>query len=109
MIRHGSNDITPTVNMHLTLLKPPHSGFPAGSLVERHAGHSLAEAFVHYTCIGDLRQAPNLDAMPVVGLMEMSLRQRDGNKVLVVGSPFCKTGLKRQKALVLTNRMPILA
>jgi hypothetical protein len=56
-------------------------------LVEGFTGQSLTEPFMQYTCAWDLRQVPNLDAMPVVGLMEMSLRQRRGNEVLVVVSP----------------------
>jgi hypothetical protein len=54
---------------------PAESGFLSESLVEGFAGQSLAEPFIQYTCAWDLRQVPNLDAMPVVGLMEMSFRQ----------------------------------
>jgi hypothetical protein len=57
------------------------------SRVEGFARPSLAEPFIHYTSIWDLRQVSNLAAMPVLGLMEMSLRQRRGNEVLVVVSP----------------------
>ena len=57
------------------------------SRAEGFVRQSLAERFIHYTCIWDLRQAPNLDAMPVVGLMGMSLRQRSGNRITVVANP----------------------
>ena len=81
----------------------PHNGLPAESLVEGFAGQSLAESFIQYTCAWDLGQVPNLDAMPVVGQMEMSLRQRRGNEVLVVVS--YKTGHKRQDTLTLSGRI----
>jgi hypothetical protein len=74
-------------------------------LVEGFAGQSLAEPFIQYTCAWDLRQVPNLDAMPVVGLMEMSLRQRSGNRLAVVVSASYKTGHKRQELPGLTTRI----
>jgi hypothetical protein len=40
--------------------------------------------------------------------MEMSVRQRRGNEVLVVVNPSYKTGHKRQKLINLTARMPIV-
>jgi hypothetical protein len=86
----------------------PHNGFPAESLVEGFAGQSLAKPSIQYTCAWDLRQVPNLNAMPVVGLMGMGLRQRRRSEVLVVFRPSYKTGHKRQKTFVLMNRVPIL-
>jgi hypothetical protein len=86
----------------------PHNGFPAESLVEGFAGQSLAERFIHCTYVWDSRQVPNLDAVPAVGLKEIGLRQRSGNRIAVVANPSYKTGHKRQKTFVLTNRVPIL-
>jgi hypothetical protein len=42
---------------------------------------------MHYTRLWDLRQAPHQDAVPVVGLKEMSLRERSGNGIVVVAIP----------------------
>jgi hypothetical protein len=39
------------------------------------------------TCAWGLRQVPNQDAVPSVRLMEMSLRQRSGNRIGVVANP----------------------
>jgi hypothetical protein len=61
--------------------------------VEDFAGQSLAERLIHYTCIGGLRQAPNQDAVPAVGLIEKGLRQSDGTKRIVqVPMPGSTTG-----------------
>ena len=88
--------------------QPPHNGFPAESLVERHAGQSSVERFTHCTCVWGLRQVPSQDAVPGVWLMEMSVRQRHENEALVVVSPSCKTGLKRQSFINLTARLLIV-
>jgi hypothetical protein len=58
-----------------------------GSRVEGFAGQSLAERFIHCTCAWGLRQALNQDAVPAVGLKEIGLRQRSGNRSAVVVSP----------------------
>lgn len=76
----------------------PHNRFPAESLVER---------YIHYTCVLDLRQVPNQDAMPGGGLMEMGLRRRGGNGTAAVTNPSCKTGHQQQNLLALTVRIRI--
>jgi hypothetical protein len=53
------------------------------------------------------RQVSNLAAMPVLGLMEMNVRQRRRNEVLVVVSPSYRTGHKRQNGFTLANRLEI--
>jgi hypothetical protein len=82
-----------------------------GSRVEGFAGQSLAERFIHCTCAWGLRQVPNQDAVPAMGLKEIGLRQRSGNGILVVANPSYKTGHKRQKPvgdeLTLTTRIRI--
>ena len=78
------------------------------SQVEGFAQQRLAEHFLQCTCVWGVWQVPNLDAVPAMGLKEIGLRQRSGNRLAVVVSPSYKIGHKRQKAFVLTNRMPIL-
>jgi hypothetical protein len=85
----------------------PHNGFPAESLVEGLAGQSLAERFIHCTYVCVSGQVPNLDAVPAVGLKEIGLRQRSGNRIAVVVSPYYKTGRKRQDQLAFTIRIPL--
>jgi hypothetical protein len=72
-------------------------------MLSRHTMH-----FTHCTNISRLRQVRTRRAVPGVRLTEMNVRHRRVNEVLVVVSPSYKTGHKRQKALVLTNRTPIL-
>ena len=82
-----------------------------GSRVEGFAGLGLAERFVHCTCAWFLRQVPNQDGVPALGLKEMGLRQRRGNTIAVVVGLSHKTGHKRKKQpdgeLALTARMRI--
>ena len=68
----------------------------------RHTMH-----FTHCTNIRRLRQVHNWGAVPGVGLMEMNVRHRRVNEVLVVVSPSCKTGLKRQNRFSLTIQLQI--
>jgi len=63
------------------------------------ARQSLAERFIHCTCIWDLGQVPNQDTVLGVGWREMSLRQRGGNGTAVVANLFYETRLKRQTRL----------
>ena len=82
------------------ILHSSHSGYLAVP------SKALAKRFIHYTSIWGLRQAPHLD-MPIVGLMEVSLHQRTGNRIAVVVNPSHKTGLKRQEPPSLTTRILI--
>ena len=68
------------------------------SHVEGFAQQRLAEHFLHCTCVWGVWQVPNLDAVPAMGLKEIGLRQRSGNRLAVVVSPsyldfgqFCQT------------------
>jgi hypothetical protein len=78
------------------------------SRVEGLVGQSFAERFIHYTYVWDRRQAPNLDAMPVVGLIEIGLRRSNGDGTPIALSPSDKTGLKRRNFIHLTARMPLV-
>ena len=49
--------------------KQPHNGFPAEGLVERHAGPSLGERFIHCTWVWSLWQVSSRQAVPTVELM----------------------------------------
>jgi hypothetical protein len=73
--------------------------------VEGSARQSLAERFIHCTCVWGLWQVPNQGAVPIVGLMEMSLRQRRGSEVLIVANPSRKTGHKRQNPYAVASRI----
>jgi hypothetical protein len=64
------------------------------------------ERFIHRTGVPELGQLPNQDAVPSVGLREMSLTWTGGNGTAAVENPFCGTALKRRNAFVLTNRTP---
>jgi len=48
------------------------------SSVAGFARQSFPGRFVHCTCVSDLRQVLNQDAVPGVELIEMSLRQSGG-------------------------------
>jgi hypothetical protein len=78
--------------------------------VDGSARQSLAERFIHCTCVWGLWQVPNQGAVPIVGLTEMSLR-RSGNRIAVVVNPSCKTRLNRQNQtthqLAVTTRIEI--
>ncbi len=63
--------------------------------------------FIHYTYGWGLRQVPIQAAVPGVGLMEMSLRQRSGNRIKAAANPSYRTGRKRQTVLVLSRRIPV--
>ena len=52
--------------------------------VEGLVRQSLAEHYTHCTCVWIMGQVPSQDAVPSVRLMEISVRQRRGNEVLVV-------------------------
>ena len=65
----------------------------------------------HYSHIWSLRQVANRGAVPIVGLMEVSLHQRARYRTAVVVIPSYKTGHKRQiqvgDELILTTRIRI--
>jgi len=48
--------------------------------VEGSARQSLAERFIHCTCVWGLWQVPNREVVPVLGLMEMGLPRRTGTR-----------------------------
>jgi hypothetical protein len=81
------------------------------SRAEGFVGQSFAEHFIHCTCVWDMGQVPNQDAVPGVGLAEISLRRKGGNGTAAVTNPSHKTGHKRQKPvgdeLTLTTRIRI--
>jgi hypothetical protein len=57
---------------------------------EGSARQSLAERFIHCTCVWGLWQVPNREAVPVLGLMEMGLPRRTGTRyrlwrILLIG------------------------
>jgi hypothetical protein len=61
----------------------------------------LADRLMHCNCVWDIRQVPNRGAVPVVGLMEMSLRRRrrrivQGRETIADGlGPFQYPGWRR--------------